>query len=62
MNKIQRFVIVETIVHDGLEEALNYCKREGLEITKPELIECFKTAMRKTRQLKPLETMKVEFT
>lgn len=39
------FIIVQSLISVGLQEALNYCKREGFQISEQELMQLFKTAI-----------------
>jgi hypothetical protein len=40
-----RLIIKCSLISDGLQSALNYCKREGFQISEQELIELFKAAI-----------------
>jgi hypothetical protein len=49
---IQRhiFIIVQSLIENGLKEVIQYCEREGLRLTDKELEEFFKMALKEAKK------------
>lgn len=39
------FIIKQSLIYDGLQATLNYCKREGFQISEKTLVQLFKLAI-----------------
>jgi transcription initiation factor IIE alpha subunit len=44
------FVIVQSLINDGLKDVIQYCNSEGLRLTDEDLMEFFNMALKEVRK------------